>query len=68
MCGPANKKNLSLSKAWNLTLVGQIDQIDQIDHDLDHLDPSPPLRDVVKDPYRIRIHVAQIQHRKHELN
>ena len=61
--------------------IGQRDQIapdlDQIDHDLDHVVPHPPLREVVHD-----LHIAQIQpgksvfrscrlhdfHAKHELD
>ena len=31
--------------------ITHVGQIDQIDHDLDHLDPNPPLLDAVQDLY-----------------
>ena len=48
----SNKKSgywSSLNLLFEKRCVSHVGQIDQIDHDLDHLDPSLPLGDVVPD-------------------
>ena len=49
---------------WQWKKGPRVGQIDQIDHDLDHVDPSLPLWDVVQ----IFVHIVKIQPRKPALD